>query len=199
MFSLYLTGISLGVTCVYHHLASKMSLALFSLHHLIRYLKEAIRYLLCLACLGQNKPFSLSLYVMCSSSVDILVALVLDLLPYFSVFLARDKVFNLISLVRKRLMLCKGQLQRRVCQTHLCSSRQYNKGKQPLNTIWKAQVGHNFLFFFNHWKDSAVLEQVIQKGHGISHLEVFKTWLDKYTADLIYCWQQLHHFSGKQN
>lgn len=77
MFSLYLTGISLGVTWVYHHLASKMSLALFSLHHLIRYMKEAIRQPLSLACLGQNKlsPFSLSLYVMCSSSVDILVAL----------------------------------------------------------------------------------------------------------------------------
>lgn len=63
------------------------------------------------------------------------------------------------------------------CQNHLSSSRQYNKGKQPLNTTWKAQVEHYFFFFFflnNLWKDSEALEQVIQKGSGVSHLEIFQ-------------------------
>lgn len=54
----------------------------------------------------------------------------------------------------------------------------------------KAAIKHNlegsgwtwlFSFFFlnNLWKDSEALEQVIQKGSGVSHLEVFKTWLEK--------------------
>lgn len=79
-------------------------------------------------------------------------------------------------------------------------SRQYNQGKQPLNTAQKAQVGHLCIYLLNnHWKASAALGQVMHKGCGISHLEVFKTWLDKYAADLIQCWEQLHQFSGKQD
>lgn len=74
-----------------------------------------------------------------------------------SVFLALGKVFKFISLVRKRLMSNAVSAHNSLrgkktgCQNHLSmiSSRQYNKGKQPLNTTWKAWVGRDsFLSFF---------------------------------------------------